>query len=644
MPVDFPSSKSSRGKQREDAIANLIQAYQEQYNSSTSFSFFVSPLISFVATDEYGSIAVHAREDIPPNTLLLQMPKKTRVTTYSRDKVLQKLLKDLEISYQQHADDVITTNVPGEMSKLQGIIEYGELALAVVLMHALAKSANADDNVKKEESILYKVLQTWPTLEELRGCCSIWEPSRDRENSEQLSAWDLLQGTYTVEMLRLTYTAHKFLLQTIVQPVLERHALAELFATTNDTNGVKPSISDAYWHASYLVRSRAYEDSLPQKSNKSQQKRPNMMPLVDLINGLATSCASLGKVNVYVDHSAKDGMTTVTSLGPSFNCKDSNESSAIKAGTELIVSYGDHSVTGFISRYGCCPQEMVACFEHVTDDVLLRLPRSLGPPDRLQVWACQEMGYPSTSDAVEQYKCFLPHSSLAPFSDQMQANTFVLFGGKDGGGLFSEGDILQTYYRQIPQLAVLCQYLEMCHMASEQEVICAVNTQQLRVEGAMELHVSHMLQLAVDHTITDRTDLNSSVNQLDSENANADTTPLDLVTAYRARIFQRDALAQWRHAFSQRHGFPSEHTETAYYGKYMEGQFKDHFWLPKLPKATAPECLLSSGGCRFCGRTVKLLSCGKCGIMKYCSKDHQKADWKYHKKLCDPNLAAKTCN
>ena len=279
---------------------------------------------------------------------------------------------------------------------------------------------------------------------------------------------------------------------------------------------------------------------------------------------------------------------------------------------------------------------MLMCHDHITDDVLLRLPPTLGPPEKLRVWACEELGYPATADALQRYKCFLPHASLAPFAKLMQANTFVLMGGQDG--TFSEGDILQTYYRQVPRLPALHQYLELCHMASDQEVIYAANTRQLRVEGANELHLSHLMQLVVDHTLVDRTTLNTSTNELDLQHSRAARTPPDLVVAYRARIFQRDALAQWRHAVCQRHGFPSEHAETAYYPQYMKGKFQDHLFLPQLAKSQAPQCLLASGGCRYCGRTVSLLSCGKCRIMKYCSKAHQKADWKYHKKLCDPSL------
>ena len=37
--------------------------------------------------------------------------------------------------------------------------------------------------------------------------------------------------------------------------------------------------------------------------------------------------------------------------------------------------------------------------------------------------------------------------------------------------------------------------------------------------------------------------------------------------------------------------------------------------------------------CRVCGET-KTMKCGRCKVVAYCGKEHQKADWKVHKKIC----------
>ena len=37
--------------------------------------------------------------------------------------------------------------------------------------------------------------------------------------------------------------------------------------------------------------------------------------------------------------------------------------------------------------------------------------------------------------------------------------------------------------------------------------------------------------------------------------------------------------------------------------------------------------------CRVCGET-KTMKCGRCKVVAYCGKEHQKADWKVHKRVC----------
>ena len=37
--------------------------------------------------------------------------------------------------------------------------------------------------------------------------------------------------------------------------------------------------------------------------------------------------------------------------------------------------------------------------------------------------------------------------------------------------------------------------------------------------------------------------------------------------------------------------------------------------------------------CRVCGET-KAIKCARCKVVAYYGKEHQKADWKVHKKIC----------
>jgi hypothetical protein len=38
--------------------------------------------------------------------------------------------------------------------------------------------------------------------------------------------------------------------------------------------------------------------------------------------------------------------------------------------------------------------------------------------------------------------------------------------------------------------------------------------------------------------------------------------------------------------------------------------------------------------CQVCGKTEGIKKCGRCNTIGYCGKEHQKADWRAHKKRC----------
>ncbi|RPA72403.1 hypothetical protein BJ508DRAFT_381582 [Ascobolus immersus RN42] len=48
--------------------------------------------------------------------------------------------------------------------------------------------------------------------------------------------------------------------------------------------------------------------------------------------------------------------------------------------------------------------------------------------------------------------------------------------------------------------------------------------------------------------------------------------------------------------------------------------------------------------CKICSKSGKLLQCGGCKTVSYCSKECQKTDWKAHKSICKSNDKPKTLN
>jgi hypothetical protein len=47
-----------------------------------------------------------------------------------------------------------------------------------------------------------------------------------------------------------------------------------------------------------------------------------------------------------------------------------------------------------------------------------------------------------------------------------------------------------------------------------------------------------------------------------------------------------------------------------------------------------PRASLEVIPCKVCGKTDAIKRCGRCMVVGYCGKEHQKADWEAHKKIC----------
>jgi len=51
-------------------------------------------------------------------------------------------------------------------------------------------------------------------------------------------------------------------------------------------------------------------------------------------------------------------------------------------------------------------------------------------------------------------------------------------------------------------------------------------------------------------------------------------------------------------------------------------------------RASGPSASVEIMACRICGKTEGTMRCGRCKVAAYCGREHQRADWKVHKKGC----------
>ena len=161
----------------------------------------------------------------------------------------------------------------------------------------------------------------------------------------------------------------------------------------------------------------------------------------------------------------------------------------------------------------------------------------------------------------------------------------------------------------------------------------------------MRAEVLGLLHLVmIDHLLMNVTTLGTSTNAEDMASAlDAEVVrDIGLAAIYRSRISQRDAMAQWRHAFCRKYNVPSEHTDPKLSFTLAQGMMEQTGTVlpPPLPRPSAPSCLMNSRGCWVCGKTLGLKGCSKCKSVSYCGRDHQILHWRRgHKAECDPAYA-----
>ena len=555
---------------RKQGIEDLIKHFAAKYSGSRSLAgaFYIGDIAFHSDTS---GVSVVATEDITKGTVLLRLPKAEHLS-WKNDSTSAKLCTDIKRKYNR----VAHLAVPGASSALQTSLPHGDICLAVALLHDLAQQKT--------------FTLTWPSVEEFKEkAYPVWNPVSETE--------ELLKGTFTLFRLRQYWDCLRYAFTEIVYPCLSKlgkkrdEFLPEAFR--DDKESLEENFLNAFLYASSLVRSRGHESGEPEV--------PEIIPLVDLINGLPSYC--------------NDGINVEVGFALAGNqvCTQIVSDRDIGKGEELILSYGDIHPSACMVRYAFCPDQIVNNVEASLDIVKVHVPTSLGPPDELRKTACQNMGYPVTPEAIErEFFFFLGPHDFHGFKSSMQ-----------------ESDDLKA----------VRQFLILSHLLDDDMVNLNIRTGRLRSFGLSPLGVGQLLVLLMDSQISSSTTLNTSTNSEDLNHA-ASHRGNWLESVYNTRVCQRDTMALWRHVFCSQHSIASEHSSpTMEYAGFLSAAEDQGGFAPNLPKPKAPMCLMDSKGCVICGRTIRLKGCAKCKAVKYCGRAHQLSDWRAgHKQKCSTTL------
>ncbi|CAB9520250.1 expressed unknown protein [Seminavis robusta] len=569
---------------RQEGIQSLIDFYQQTYNNKTNDktkktnelgAFYVNPAVSFVSSPENG-VSVCATQAIPNGTVLLRIPQQERVSltniananaNHNQDAVsntqelIMQVLKALRTQYNAVAG-----------GSNHSVYPHGDILLAMVILHDLVDQK--------------PYTQAWPSPEDFQNqYYPLWDPSNPNLQT-------LLKGTFTLHTLEGYWNSIRCAFDLIVLPVLlnkeEQQDIVHQFlppAFQDENKTLQDNLWDAFLYASSLVRSRSHEGSTPEE--------PEIIPLVDLINGLPSFC--LPYINVHIRNCQAGGIP----------CTQVVATHDIAPNQEFIISYGDIHASSCLIRYAYCPQRVVHHPLASLDVLMIRVSKTLAPRDSLRAKACRILQFPSTPEDIERDFMFhLGHDALGPYmrSPMFQGET--------------------------EQLKSLRQFLMVCHLMNDEEVQLNIETGRLRGNSVTQEQIGNVHLALFDRLMTEFTSLDDDTTTTATISANKDDDP-HIQTIHNVRICQRDTMARWRHAICRRYNIPSQHADpNATANPLLQ------------PHTRAPQCLLETRGCRVCGRTIRLKACTKCKAVKYCGRVHQIEDWKrQHRQECRPALA-----
>jgi hypothetical protein len=431
----------------------------------------------------------------------------------------------------------------------------------LLVMHAMSNKYKQD--VKKEYDNTSNAkwsgqIDTWPSLEELQHSLMLF--------------WDIqsikdIIGTknYIYLMLDEFQCEIRMIFDELVKPTLIQHGVVEYFISplgTNDEGNNEDLILQSLWknfmYAAAITNSRSHD---------GYDSRSEIIPLVELFNGLPTSCATGTGTGTKGEEDINIDMIT----WPFQNYSEINATRNIKKGEYLYISYGDYvRPSAFLLQYGMVPQQLITRHD-LEDRICMYVPPALFPSknDITRIKALKRSEFPSTENEWNRNPTEIIEGCYGSYTS----------GGHEPG-----------------EICCIRQFIMLSKMLNDEAVRLNLQTGRLKADYVNLFELVDYFKCIIDYNIQN---LNGNSSEEDMKLANDPATPALESALLLARVAQREVLLKWRHAIHQKY---------------------------EIPQFDVANC------CVVCGRSYPLLKCSQCKSQSYCSREHQKRDWKVHKR------------
>ena len=373
----------------------------------------------------------------------------------------------------------------------------------------------------------------------------------------------------------------------------------------------------------------------------------DMFPIIDLTNGLPAGSKDVNAeiVTDYWDTlkprlpiPSVEGKSSPNKNGKKKATKKKNKVSPprqqvvtalfatrdIQANEEIYIEYGALPPSSFLIKYGCIPEQFLLEPQLMTESIMLLYPPSMAPNtlDTARIRALQQNDFPTTMEngLRETMTTWLHPYDLTPLIEQ---HTSILVQPKHGS------DATHEPFQEPDALKLLRQYLTVAIVGDDKMIQTFLQTSRLR--GAIDpRRVGKCLLDVIDYNLSlllqeDGNKNNNTIELQELERGSSTSMSFVARTCKIQRILYRDALAQWRHLLGRLYGI----------ALHNDGATSDIVGpSPSADTISPPPGLELGVGCAVCGRTVPFKRCTKCKEVGYCCREHQKLDWKFHKKSC----------